>query len=185
MSFMEVTDNELMYLLRCGNEMAKKVFIERYHYRLYGLIKRFDFKKLSDYLDYDDCFQECFIVFLKCIERFDEEYNFYNYLNRAINHHMIRLKKAKERNANVISLEYESDHKPSLIDIVSEDDLEYQNIVVDDYIKENFDSEEQEIIKLKSQGYSGWEISQIMNITVKYLAKKVAQIKEIMKNKPI
>lgn len=185
MSFLEVTDNELIYLLRCGNLAAKECFIARYQYRLYGLIKSIIAKKVNEYLDYEDYFQECFIVFLKCMERFNEEYNFYNYLKTAINHHFIRIKREKDRSNKIISLDYESDNKPSLIDMVSEDDLEYKTIEVNDYIKENFDDLEQKIIWLKIKGYTGDEISKILNITTKRLSKKVFNIKEIMKNKPI
>ena len=74
MVYADIGDSELIYLMRTNNNEAKEVLFERYKKRIYGIINSYAKKYFLSNVNYDDYFGECFIVFLKCLELYDEEY---------------------------------------------------------------------------------------------------------------
>ena len=88
MSFTEIGDNELLYLIRCDNYQAKQVLIDRYRGRIYGMIKSFFTKNKLKNLNFDDYYQSCFLTFTNCLKLCDDNYNFRNYLKIAIDNNI-------------------------------------------------------------------------------------------------
>ena len=103
--FSNIGDSELIYLIRSENYYAKEYFIERYKKRIYGMINAFATKNCINKLDYEECYQDCFIVFLKCLNGFDNEHNFYSYLSNAIYRRLKTLYSKKRLDDKVLSLD--------------------------------------------------------------------------------
>ena len=182
MSFTDIEDNELSYLLRSNND-AFEYLINRYQKRIFGFIKNFKLQNCIKKLDYEDFYQECFIVFLKCLDMFDDEYNFYNYLHSAINKKLYKLWKKEAFNENIISLDYsESVENFSLLDVVGEDDYIYSSKQIEDFIDIKLDSITREIFKYKKRGYNAQEISKLIGISRKIVYKKVSELKMVLNN---
>lgn len=178
MSFVDVTDSELIYLLRANNKEAENYFFERYKKRIYGIINSMASKFMISDLDYEDCFQDCFIVFLKCLDMFDDDYNFYNYLFGAITKDFGRKLQKDRKEKQLLSLENGCFKDDNLIDMVCEEDASYKRTLLDEYICLNFSILEQDIIRYKMMGYDCLEIAKIIGITPKTVYKKVALIKK-------
>lgn len=179
MSYNDIGDNELIYLIRNQNNQAKECLIERYKKRIYGMINDCCSSITTFNVNYDDYYQDCFIVFLKCLESYDEDYNFYSYLKQAIEK-CIRRKINKEKvMLKYVSIEDDlSDNHPCLVDKVSDSAIIYNENELHDYIDESFEDIDKLIIDYKIKGYSYLEISKFLGIRAKNLYKRVDKIKE-------
>ena len=185
MSFIDISDNELIYLTRSSNEDAKDYLISRYKRRIYGMISSLVGKLGLSNSDYEDYYQESFIVFLKCLDLYDMDFNFYNYLFSALERELKRKKKIQQKHDNTMSLEYCTNDGLALIDVISEEDSSYQNVLLDNYISLNFSEIEQDIIRLKIKGYDCLEISKIIGLSQKNVYRKLKDIRKIMLNSEI
>ena len=182
MSFVDISDNELIYLVRASNDDARIHLINRYKRRIYGMVSSITSKFKISKFDYEDYYQESIVVFFKCLDLFDMEYNFYNYLFSALQREFKRKMIALQKNQNVLSLEYTSNEGVSLIDVVGEMDYSYEDSRVDNYINQNFSKIEQEIIKYKIKGYDCLEIAKLMGLSSKIVYKKLKDIRKTMLN---
>lgn len=176
--FSEIGDNELIYLIRNNNYEAKDVLINRYTKRIYGMIKSFALKK-GLVKDYEDYYQDCFIVFLKCLDFFDNEYNFFLYLKSAINRNLQNALKKEQLDKEVYSLDYfiDKDDNLALIDTIADSSYDYGNSDINMFVEENFNEDEKEIIDLRLKGYSINDISIIKKINKKKVCKILKKIK--------
>ena len=120
----EISDDYLICLYRENNDEAKKELCDRYTSFIYGVIVSIQ-KKMGGYLDFEECFQEGFLSFLKCIERYDNELGaFYYFVKTTVEKKLLCKLEMTKRNSNYIPLDkyvYEggdetliSVHKPSL-----------------------------------------------------------------------
>lgn len=181
MSFIDITDNELIYLVRNNNLEAKDYLFTRYKKRMYGMIHSFFKKACISKVDYDDVYQDCFIVFLKCIDRFDEEYNFYNYVNSSIYKMMIKFIQEEKSQQKVLSLDYDVlDNNKNLIDIASDSEMLYRKSELNSFIEEHFSGIDKQIIDYRLMGYSICEIATLLNINKKILYTRFSKIKSIL-----
>ena len=182
MSFTDISDNELIYLTRIENKEAKDYLIDRYKKRIYGIINSY-FKKYGlTGIDYEDYYQDCFIVFLKCLNGFDNEHNFYNYLSNAVIRKLSFLLKQKRQRDSILSLDYnKDDFNSSLIDTIEDEKEIYCDNRLEKFIEKRFDFTSKQIIDYKSRGYSYFEISEILNIDVKTLYRKLYKIRDVVK----
>ena len=180
MVFANVSDIELIYLTRSNNYFAKDYLIERYRKRIYGIIAELTKKRIIKGLDYEDWFQDGFIVFLKCLDLFDIEYNFYNYLLSALKKEFSRKMKQIYENNKIISLDEPNEQGICLLDVIAEEDENYNNIQVQHDIDTKFTKLEQDIVKLKSRGYDCFEISKMIGVNKKVVYRKTKDIRNKM-----
>ncbi len=182
MSYKDIGDNELIYLIRSNNNEAKEYLIERYKKRIYGIIKDNCLRITTFNINYDDYFQDCFLVFLRCLETYDSEYNFYNYVKRAIEKCIHRRIHKDTTALNYLSLEGDFNGNHScLVDKVSDSAIIYNEKEFYDYIDNCFNDVDKKIIEHKLKGYSYLEISRILGLNKKYLYKRVESIKNELK----
>ena len=178
MSFNDITDNELLYLVRNNNQQAKDYLFSRYKRRMYGMIHSFFKKTGINRIDYDDVFQDCFIVFLKCIDKFDEEYNFYNYINFSIQKTLVKIIQSEKENKSVLSLDYDVvENSKNLIDVVNDNEMLYRKNELEMFIDENFSTLDKVIIEYRLKGYTICEIATILNLNKKMLYARFSTIK--------
>ena len=185
MAFADIADTELIYLIRSNNLDAKSYLINRYKKRIYGMINDLSsgFPKFS--VNYDDCYQDCFIVLLKCIDLFNLDYNFYNYFKGAMIRDFKRQRKSDKENNAYMPLCIYSDTDKDIIDSVSEDDGKYNDVIIEKYIDTNFGKLEQEIIRYKIAGYDAGDIAQLVGVSKKIVYKSIVRIRKIMLNSEI
>lgn len=181
MSFIDIGDNELIYLVRNNNLEARDYLISRYKKRMYGFIHSFFKKTYVSGVDYEDYFQECFLVFLKCIEGFDENYNFYKYVESAINKTLIKIYQKEEKKDKVLSLDYDTvDKNYNLVDVAKDSEMLYRENEVKLFIEKNFDELNKAIINYKLEGYNGKEIASLLGVSKKVIYDRLNKIREIL-----
>lgn len=183
MVFSDIEDNELIYLHRNNNCQAKQYLIDRYKKRIYGMINKFANINGISKLDYEECYQDCFIVFLKCLDYYDG-FNFLNYVTTAVFNKLYKILKRNQNYEEIISLDYSLlNDDTSLLDSVSDQEYNYEINDLRIFIEENFDSDYQKIIEYKLKGYSCLEISKILKINKKRVYACLEYIKNIFRKK--
>lgn len=184
MSYKDIGDNELIYLIRRDNKEAKDCLIERYKKRLYGIIKDCCSSITMFNVNYDDYYQDCFVVFLRCLETYDDEYNFYSYVKKAVEKNIYRRISKDKIMMNYVSIEDDlSGNHPCFIDKVSDSSIIYDEKEFYDYIDKCFNDVDKKIIDYKIKGYSYLEISDLMGLKSKTLYKRVENIKDNLKSR--
>ena len=176
----DIGDSELIYLIRSNNNEARDVLINRYKKRIFGIVHSFAMKYNLTNIDYEDFVSEGFIVFLKCIERYDDDYNFYSYVVESIERKLFKLIKKESLYLNISDL---NDNFQDYDFPACDSQYPYKELEIKDMINENFDEYSKKIIEFKMQGYSFNEISKLMGISKKVMYKKSDSIKEILKKK--
>jgi len=186
MQYSNIGDNELLYLIRCDNQEAKECLIKRYQKRIFGIIDGFSKKYSIKGLDYEDYFQDCFIVFLKCIENYDENYNFFNYAHRAIERELYKLINEELLRRDIISIDDDNLYKDKvLVDVVSDSSIIYNEVELKNSFCDILDEKNKRILEYRLKGYSCVEIAKIMNSTPKSVYKRMAKIKSDLKEKVV
>lgn len=181
MSFSEIGDNELLYLIRCNNNEAKQYLIERYRVRIYGMIKSFVLKRKLKIVNFDDYFQWCFITFLKCLKLCDEEYNFRNYVKTAVENILNRIFEQEESYDEILSLEDQVfDRDVYSLDVACDSSSIYFTSEIKKYLDENLSLLDRKIVDLKIKGYKSVEIAKILEINNKEIYKRIANIRKII-----
>ncbi|QTU82925.1 sigma-70 family RNA polymerase sigma factor [Carnobacteriaceae bacterium zg-C25] len=84
-----LSEKEMIMRYKLGDEDCLEMLIQRYMPYFQSSIKRY---RIKGY-DVDDMLQECRLVMLCTIQKFDETYNvcFFTYLNRLLHNHFCRL----------------------------------------------------------------------------------------------
>ena len=181
----EISDDLLIRLYREGNQTAIDLLYERYNVFLYGFIHQI--LKNEDYrFDYKELFQELFIVFFNCLERYDEENGcFYYFVKRSAERKVFDFIYKANKSRNILSLDnfYYFDGLETCADYIEEENLEtYYQTDLYKMLEENLSEEEMNIIDLKVEGYSYQEISKILNISKQTIYRKVVIIKNVIKD---
>ena len=55
------------------------------------MIEKFKNQYNLKYIDFDDCYQSCYVAFLKCLEKFNSDGIFYSYVMSAIENVLHRM----------------------------------------------------------------------------------------------
>ncbi len=179
----EVSDDWLLCLSREGNQDAIDLLYERYSKFLYGIINEF-FKSKLVYVDYKDMFQECIIVFLGCVQKYDEDVGcFYFFVKMAVERRLIdnlaKISKVKMV-ASLDELIYDNGNE-TLLDYVAESsDGEYNWLYEELVVR--IDEESRRIVDLKMVGYAYHEIALILNTSKQSVYRRVVKIKNILKD---
>lgn len=180
----EVSDDWLINLYRCGDQVAIDCLYDRYTSFIYGFINGLLNKGV--YYDYSEFFQELIIVFINCLEKYDEERGkFYFFVKLSAERKMIDLLSKIKKEKKVLSLDgfYYKDGDESIVDYVQEDggNICSANDLYE-CLKEVLDKEDMDIVDMRVDGYSYQEISEILNINKQAIYRKIRIIKNIIKD---
>ena len=180
----QVSDDWLVNLYREGNQEAIDCLFERYNVYIYGFIHNL-FRKKMICCDYNEIFQEVMIIFLNCIDRYDEENGkFYFYVRLCIERKLYDFlnKMGKEKFISLDDFYYENGTE-SILDYVAEvNQCPYYETELYNIIKGNLSSEELKIIDMKIEGYTYEEISNEIGIGKQTVYRKINVIKNVIKD---
>ena len=191
----EHSDNELIYMIRCGSKEAFDLLSSRYE----KIIRRFIYEYFQDtYIygyDLDDILEECLITFYDVLFCFNEEKGiFYTYVIQSIRFRIYDLIKSsfsrKNTGFNYLTTElicYDLGGSSKNLDAYSRNDEEshpiYQFILQETTNvifgkNSNLLEIEKQILSLKVMGYSIIEISEKLDINrkkIEYIIKSARE----------
>ena len=179
--FKDVTDDELLYLIRSDNAEARNYLIERYTKRIYGMIDKFRTRNGIKELDYEECFSICMISFLNCIENYENGYNFAHYVSTSVEHALIKYWKDEQKRNTFYSLE--DDVNDGMLyhnDCVSDGGITYYDDNLKKFLDKNLNEKEQLIVAYLLKGYNGPEIAKLVNLPYKKYSRKIDKIRELI-----
>ena len=98
MEYSEYNDNELVYLMKNGNEKAYCILLKKYKRFIHGRIYEMHLH------DHEDCFQEGIVCLYNATLSFDDSFNksFMKYFEQILNNRLLDIKRSQERESEVI-----------------------------------------------------------------------------------
>ncbi len=181
----EISDDWLICLYREGNQDAIDLLYKRYTVFLYGFIKNI-LSKDNKFYDFDELYQDLFIVFLNCLDRYDEENGcFYFFVKQATERKLFDIINKTRRQEKISSLDdiYYPGGSESIVDYIEEEsNEEYYNTELYKTIKSKVSQEELKIIDLKVEGYNYQEIANKIGVNKQCVYRKVVGIKKLIKD---
>ena len=98
MDLLDYNDNELIYLMKSGNESAYYFLIKKYKRFIHGRIYELHLH------DHEDCFQEGIVCLYTACMSFDDSFNksFMKYFEQILNNRLLDLKRSQERESEVM-----------------------------------------------------------------------------------
>lgn len=184
-------DNLLIYLVQSYNREALNILVEKYQKFIPAWVKEIlSNLSISKEVDIDVIIDDVKYSIYKMIETYNQDKGiFYSYIKGAANNIVMNhLRGCKKHSGYILSLEYEIDEGYTLLDSLSSNDnmskiIERYNMIEE---VENFNEkinilkeDEKNIIKMKMQGYSKDEISNMTNTSIRkvnYLINKVKKL---------
>lgn len=179
-----ISDDWLIFLYREGNQLAIDFLFDRYSVFLYGFINKM-MRCNYIYIDYKELFQEMILVFINCINRYDEEAGcFYYFVRKAVERKLIDCISKINKLKCVAPLdEMCFNEEIGVIDFVQEDsNLEYYETELYNMISKRLSDEDLKIVDMKVEGYSYQEISRILGMSKQGIYRKVNIIKNVIKD---
>lgn len=200
MDIVEQSDNELLYMVRCGSKEA----FDLLQYKYQKVIKKFITEYFNDFyiygLDIEDIIQECLITFYESLFCFNEDKGmFYSYVMKSVKYRVYDLIKVslsvKNNGFNYATteLEFENDnsyHNVERYGVDFEETNPNNYFVLRETLSSifgensNLSKEEKLIISLKVMGYTIEEIAAKTNLgrkRVEYIIKLAkVKIKEVV-----
>jgi RNA polymerase sporulation-specific sigma factor len=181
----EISDDWLISLYREGNQIAIDLLLERYNVFLYGFIHRILKQECAKY-DYRELFQELFIIFINCIERYDEDGGcFYYFVKCSAERKIFDFLNKSKRISKIASLDdcYYDDGVERYVDYIQENNSEeYYETELYGSLKEKLNEEEMKIIDMKVEGYTYQEIASSLGVSKQGVYRRVVYIKNIIKD---
>lgn len=177
----EISDDLLICLYREKNQDSIDLLFKRYNKFLYGMISDF-FNNKSEYIDYEEMYQESMLIFLKCIESYDEENGcFYFFVRKAVERGLIYKYRKLQQYNNIKSLDelYYGDGNESYVDyVVCEDDNSFLKSEIYDVLNEV----EIKVLDFKMEGYTYEEIGERLSLSKQAVYRVFAKIKKTLKD---
>ena len=141
MDIVEQSDNELLYMVRCGSKEA----FDLLQYKYQKVIKKFITEYFNDFyiygLDIEDIIQECLITFYESLFCFNEDKGmFYSYVMKSVKYRVYDLIKVslsvKNNGFNYATteLEFENDNSYHNVERYGVDFEETKNLIDDSVI---------------------------------------------------
>ena len=179
----DVSDDELIYLYRCGNYCALNELRERYKKRIYGVIDKMRNKYGIRPLYFDDIYNSCYIAFMKCIEMYNGEYIFYSYFIRSVENVVLREIKKETKDDYIESVDQDLILKGNYGEgYICDCSFKYEEGEISGYLKDNLDDISIKIIRYKIQGYSLMDIKLLLGVSAKVIYNRICKIKKLLKN---
>ena len=173
MSYTDIGDSELIYLVRANNSEAKNLLVSRYKKRIFGMIDSFVKKNNLSCVNYEDLFSECFMVFLSCLDNYDDDYNFYIYVNESVERKLVKISKKEMFYRQIVNL----DDGIYSFETINDAKENYAKSEINSFLKDNFDLVDRQIVDLKIEGYSYNEIGKLLGVSDKSIYKRSSRIK--------
>lgn len=184
MHLLDTSDDFLICLYREGNQVAIDLLYERYSKFLYGIINEIS-RKERIYYDYQELFQDAIIVFINCIDKYDEEEGCFYFFVRTAVERKIKDKFKKWRKDNrVCSLDdfvYDND-KETHLDYVFEENSDFSKSQLIGDLNNRLNEENKKIVNMKMAGYTYQEIALMLKISKQCVYRRVTAIKNIIKD---
>lgn len=178
MNCFKYNDNEIIYLIRSGNEYAYDFINAKYKKYIYSKIKKFGLN------DIDDSFQEGLIALYHAVISYDESYDktFNRYFDFVLTNRFVDIKRKVDTNYEVFMVD-RIDNTKFILKEGSSYDIRMEDI----YKATSFLSEKESMVfkMLYIEKHSVLEISNITNINPQYLYKLIYQIKKKIKKNVI
>ena len=140
------------------------------------------FKNETEYLDYEELFQDSMIVFISCINKYDVDNGcFYFFVRKSIERKLRFITKKSKVRKSVLSLdEYMYlDGDERKIDYIAEKENS-NNLYME--IEDKLGDFENEIVRLKMEGYTYEEMASLLGIGKQSVYRKINKIKNILKD---
>ncbi len=178
------SDDELIYLMRCGYEEAEHCLYEEYYQEVRKWLLQFHYYYTQG-IDYEDCVQIAMMNFSVIINSYrdDQETSLKTFMKKAVVRRILTFLSSSKNYMHIyrygISLNQE---------IIHDEDLKYEDMIADK--KEEYQPDtitmikekkhyyqtqldlvvtpmEKKVISLKEQGYSNEEIADELNMSLK------------------
>lgn len=178
----KTSDDFLIYLVREGNQDAIDALYERYKYFIYGFINE-KLKNEDLYYDYSELYQDLFLIFLRCIEKYDDYSGcFYTFVKTAVDRKIIDVIKKTKRYNKFASLDRMmfSSGNECCVDYVSEQDN--TDTYLYDSLVENLNDIDKSIVDLKIYGYTYEEIAKVVGLGRQSVYRRFIKIRNILKD---
>lgn len=187
-------DNEIIYMIHEGNEEACDFLIDKYKYLIKKVINELTESSTLVGIEKIDLYQEGLIGLLSAIKSYKDNKDvlFYTYAYKCIRTHMLTCLRDLNRKKHMIlntsySLDrvFSNDQDSSLYDVIKDESSNPNKLIIEGEIENEMLSKlfeicsknEVEILKLKLNGFSNKEISQIINKEKKYIENTLFRIK--------
>ena len=181
----QISDDLLISLYREGNQVAIDLLFERYNVFLYGFIHKMLMKE-PVYYEYNELFQELIIIFLNCINRYDEDNGcFYYFVKKAAERKLIDFINKSRRIQRIASLDecFYQEGFESCVDYVKEDsNVEYYETDLYKNMESRLSEVEMKIVDMRVEGFSYHEIAKLMSVSKQAIYRKVVSIKNVVKD---
>ncbi len=178
-------DSELVYLMRCGSQVAQEYLYRSY----YEMVERWvlSYTINNDYMEKDDCIQIAMMHFDNIIDSYREDqmaslrtYMYLSLKKRMLNHVYQLQRKKRKQDCQHISLDAtvsdndgsmrydeliedpQQRHYPRISLMIKEHETIYQS-----FIDQNTTQLEKNVVALKQRGYDDKEIAEKMEISLK------------------
>lgn len=192
MKYVEMNDNELVYLSNSSNEEATELLIKKYKNVILTILKEYQ-KKYKIYgIEIADLYQEGLIGLLTAIETFNKNRDilFYTYANVCIRTAIMTEVRRTFRNKNRIlnnsySLDFlYDDTKATLYEMIKDEESDPGNIIINEEnqnelvnnIKNLLSKSELIVFELKLKGLSNNEICSLLDKDKKYVENTLFRI---------
>ena len=193
-AYEEYNDSELVMLIKENHEDAKEILLNKYHYIIGLILKKYNKTAALLGIEGKDLYQEALLGFTDALNRYDEEKDasLPTFITLCVERR-VRIILRMHNNSkskllsDAISLDAETSNLKQIEDtkdkdpLVSITDKEEAN-ELDKQILETLSDSEKEVYNLLVKGFNIKEITNILNKNYKQIDNTIQRIKEKIKN---
>ena len=193
-TYEEYNDSELVMLIKENHEDAKEILLNKYHYIIGLILKKYNKTAALLGIEGKDLYQEALLGFTDALNRYDEEKDasLPTFITLCVERR-VRIILRMHNNSkskllsDAISLDAETGNLKQIEDtkdkdpLVSITDKEEAN-ELDKQILETLSDSEKEVYNLLVKGFNIKEITNILNKNYKQIDNTIQRIKEKIKN---
>ena len=193
-TYEEYNDSELVMLIKENHEDAKEILLNKYHYIIGLILKKYNKTAALLGIEGKDLYQEALLGFTDALNRYDEEKDasLPTFITLCVERR-VRIILRMHNNSkskllsDAISLDAETSNLKQIEDtkdkdpLVSITDKEEAN-ELDKQILETLSDKEKEVYNLLVKGFNIKEITNILNKNYKQIDNTIQRIKEKIKN---
>lgn len=199
MDYRDVSDDELLMMIRESNDNAKDIIYNKYRYIVSYMVKKYRNIALKLGIDMKDLNQEALVGFSDALLSFKDESNasLKTFISLCVERrlHAFLLKASRKKNLmlnEALSLEHEyKNYNSTLADIISDNnendpltrltrDERYNDLISSIY--NDLSINEKDVLSLMLEGLNYNDIASILNMSVKSVDNAIQRIKNKVRN---
>ena len=193
-TYEEYNDSELVMLIKENHEDAKEILLNKYHYIIGLVLKKYNKTAALLGIEGKDLYQEALLGFTDALNRYDEEKDasLPTFITLCVERRVRTILRMHNNSkskllSDAISLDAETSNIKQIEDtkdkdpLVSITDQEEAN-ELDKQILETLSDSEKEVYNLLIKGFNIKEITNILNKNYKQIDNTIQRIKEKIKN---